>query len=125
MALALREGIRNSEIKRTSLGNAPYSADQIKCIKVGGGVFRMKGHENKTKLVLRKGKQDRKREKAKAEKLLSSSASFPFGTHHLHQQKSKEKSSYNQTLGRISPGHLHSEWALGGRTLGVQVPGSR
>lgn len=55
MALALREGIRNSEIKRTSLGNAPHSADQIKSIKIGGGLFRMKGQkQNKTSLEERK-----------------------------------------------------------------------
>lgn len=36
-ARAKREGIRNSEIKCISLGNASHSADQIKRIKVQGG----------------------------------------------------------------------------------------
>lgn len=47
MALVLREGIRNSEIKRTSLGNVPHSADQIKCIKVGGGCLEWRDRKTK------------------------------------------------------------------------------
>jgi hypothetical protein len=49
---ALREGIRNSEIKCISPGNAPHSADQIKRIKVRGGggkLFRIKGEKTSPK----------------------------------------------------------------------------
>lgn len=51
-AWALREGIRNSEIKCISLGNAPHSADQIKRIKVQGGgkkLFRTEGGKTSPK----------------------------------------------------------------------------
>lgn len=48
---ALRKGIRNSEIKCISLGNAPHSADQIKRIKVQEGkmLFRTDGGKTSPK----------------------------------------------------------------------------
>lgn len=77
---ALSEGIRNSEIKCISLGNAPHGADQIKCIKVQGGesclVPRGKKKKNTTSPKGRKAKTEEGREEGGAEHQLHSQAPF-------------------------------------------------
>jgi len=79
---ALSEGIRNSEIKCISLGNAPHSADQIKCIKVQGGEScleprgKKKKNNNKTSPKGRKAKTEEGREEGGAEHQLHSQAPF-------------------------------------------------
>lgn len=73
---ALREGIRNSEIKCISLGNAPHSADQIKRIKVQGGESCLEPRGEKQ--VQREEKQKRRKEeqRGRAEQQLYSQAFF-------------------------------------------------
>lgn len=79
---ALSEGIRNSEIKCISLGNAPHSADQIKCIKVQGGEScleprgKKNNNNNKTSPKGRKAKTEEGREEGGAEHQLHSQAPF-------------------------------------------------
>lgn len=78
---ALSEGIRNSEIKCISLGNAPHSADQIKCIKVQGGesCLEPRGKKKKKKKTSpkgRKAKTEEGREEGGAEHQLHSQAPF-------------------------------------------------
>lgn len=75
---ALSEGIRNSEIKCISLGNAPHSADQIKCIKVQGGesCLEPRGKKPQTSPKGRKAKTEEGREEGGAEHQLHSQAPF-------------------------------------------------
>lgn len=110
---ALSEGIRNSEIKCISLGNAPHGADQIKCIKVQGGESCLEPR-GKKKLVQREEKRKQRREERRVEQSISSTAKLlfriilSFGSHH-HQKKKKnykkrEKSSTdNLSLGQPRP----------------------
>lgn len=97
---ALSEGIRNSEIKCISLGNAPHSADQIKCIKVQGGesCLEPRGKKTKkTKLVQREEKRKQRREERRVEQSISSTAKLlfriipSFGSHHHQKKKLQEK----------------------------------
>lgn len=95
---ALSEGIRNSEIKCISLGNAPHGADQIKCIKVQGGESCLvpRGKKKKTQLVQREEKRKQRREERRVEQSISSTAKLlfriilSFGSHH-HQKKKKKQ----------------------------------
>lgn len=74
---ALSEGIRNSEIKCISLGNAPHGADQIKCIKVQGGESCLEPRgKKKTSPKGRKAKTEEGREEGGAEHQLHSQAPF-------------------------------------------------
>ena len=97
---ALSEGIRNSEIKCISLGNAPHSADQIKCIKVQGGESCLEPRgkkKKKKKLVQREEKRKQRREERRVEQSISSTAKLlfriipSFGSHHHQKKKLQEK----------------------------------
>lgn len=75
-AWPLREGIRNSEIKCISLGNASHSEDQIKCIKVQGGKKLFRTDRGKTSP---KGREaERRRENKRVVQSSSSAAELLF-----------------------------------------------
>lgn len=131
---ALREGIRNSEIKCISLGNAPHSADQIKRIKVQGGESCLEPRGEKQ--VQREEKQKRRKEeqRGRAEQQLYSQAFFfriipSFGSHH-HQKKRKRKKSLsdNPSPGQLQPTRPRVPECTPGRILSAtrsQAAGAR
>ena len=131
-ARALREGIRNSEIKCISLGNAPHSADQIKRIKVQGGESCLEPRGEKQ--VQREEKQKRRREEQRVEQSSSSTAKLffriipSFGSHH-HQKKRKRKSlSDNPSPGQLRPTRPRVPVCTPGRILSAtrsQAAGAR